>query len=255
MDLSLEGRVAFVAGSSRGIGRACVARLAAEGASVAVTGRTPGAVEEAVATLTGGGNAATVLGWSGDLSTVAGIGDALGATMERFGRLDVLVSCIGDGRGRPGWEHGDRAWAETFEKNLWPSVRLCEQAVPLLTGAGAAIVLVGSIAGRERLGPLPYGTAKAALAAYATRLAEQVATLGIRVVCVEPGNVLVSGGRWEERLVTEPDAVTAMLERDVLLRRLASPEEVADVICFLASSRASFMTATRVVVDGGQTRD
>lgn len=254
MDLDLDGRVALVAGSSRGIGRACAACLYAEGASVVLTGRSAETLEPAVAAI-GGQNTARVLAIVGDLASPEGITAALSKTIDRFGRLDIVVCCIGDGRGRPGWDQGATVWSDAFEKNLWPAVRLSEQAIPFLAGKSSSIVLVGSIAGRERLGPVPYGTAKAALAAYATRLAEQVAPLGIRVTCVEPGNILVSDGRWEERIRSEPDVVKAMLEHDVPQRRLGTPEEVADVICFLASDRASFMTATRVVVDGGQTHD
>lgn len=254
MDLGLEGRVAFVAGSSRGIGRSVAQQFLREGASVVVTGRSPERIAETVDVLAQA-DASRVLGHVGDLALPDEITKALVATVERFGHIDVVVSCIGDGRGSIGWEQGEHAWSQMFERNLWPAIRLCEQAIPMLAGRSSSIVLVGSIAGRERLGPIPYGTAKAALAAYATRLAEHVAHLGIRVICVEPGNVLVPGGRWEERLRSEPDVVNAMLKRDVLAGRLAEPEEIADAVVFLASSRASFINATRVVVDGGQTHD
>ena len=254
MELNLDGKVVFVAGSSRGIGRAIVERFHAEGASVVVSGRSAERVTQTVAEI-GPDDASRLFSCVGDLGTREGVADALRATMERFLQLDIVVACIGDGQGKPGWDQGEDAWDGAFNKNLWPAVHLCEQAIPLLARGPSSIVLVGSIAGRERLGPIPYGTAKAALAAYATRLAEHVAPLQIRVVCVEPGNVLVRGGRWERRLREEPEAVAQMLQHDVLLGRFARPEEIADAVVFLASERASFITATRVVVDGGQTHD
>lgn len=252
MDLGLRGRVALVAGSSRGIGLAVASTLLHEGASVTITGRDAEGVSLATKQL---GNKDRVLAVVGDSSTREGVENAMGATLDRFGHLDIVIGCIGDGRGETGWEHGETGWAQAFDRNLWPAVALAESVVPVLANRpGAVIVLVSSIAGRERLGPLPYGTAKAAVSAYATRLGAETAELGIRVVCVEPGNVLVPGGRWHEKLDANPDGVTAMLSRDVPLRRFADPAEIADVIVFLASDRASFVTATSVVADGGQVR-
>jgi 3-oxoacyl-[acyl-carrier protein] reductase len=255
MDLQLKDKVVLISGSSNGIGLACATRLFIEGARVVLTGRSPerlfSAASEMVAM-----DQARVLTLAGDLTTVEGIGSALTATGQAFGQLDIVIGCIGNGRGRAGWEQGEAEWQRTMAENLWPAVRLSEQAVPLLSGReDAAIVLVGSIAGRERLGPIAYGTAKAGLAAYATRLGSQVADLGIRVVCVEPGNVLIPGGRWAERLESDPESVEAILASDVPQHRLGTPEEIANVVCFLASPLASFVTATRVVVDGGQSRD
>lgn len=251
MDLGLHGRVALVAGSSRGIGATTASTLLREGAYVTVTGRDAENLSTAAKELASD----RVLAVPGDLSTRDGVEAAVHATVERFGGIDIVVGCIGDGRGEPGWEHGERGWARSFERNLWPAVNLAEVAVPVLSGRpGAVIVLVGSIAGRERLGPVPYGTAKAAVSAYAARLGAETAKLGIRVVCVEPGNVLVPGGRWQEKLDADPAAINAMISRDVPLGRFADPAEIADVIVFLASDRAAFVTATTVVVDGGQVR-
>ena len=251
----MRGRVALVAGSSRGVGLATATALLREGARVTVTGRDADRLANAEATLAviEPDAAERLLAVRADLGDRDGVAAAADATVERFGGLDIAVGCIGDGRGKPGWEHGERGWAQAFEANLWPAVHLGEVATPLLAGRpGAAIVFVGSIAGRERLGPAPYGAAKAAVSAYANRLAAATAAIGVRVVCVAPGNVLVPGGRWQQRLDADPDATAAMLAREVPLGRFAEPAEIADVIVFLASERASFVTGTTVVVDGGQ---
>ena len=254
MDLGIEDRVALVAGSSGGIGLAVATRLHIEGACVVVTGRRADPVDLAV-TEFGAAGTDRVLGVVGDLAQADGIATALSATLERFGRLDIVVACIGDGTGRPGWDQGVDGWSAALATNLWPAVRLCEAVIPHLGARrGSVIVLIGSIAGRERLGPIAYGTAKAAVAAYATRLAAEVGAAGVRVVCVEPGNVLVSGGRWEQRCAADPEAVAAMLDREVALGRFAATEEIADVIAFAVSDRASFVTGSTIVVDGGQCR-
>ncbi len=255
MDLNLHGKVAFVAGSSNGIGLSVVTQMHAEGASVVITGRTSERVEKAATTLRNL-DSSRVLTFVGDLATTAGAHEALQATLDRFHRLDIVIGCIGDGQGRLGWSQGAATWSDTFGKNLWPAIRLCEEAIPILSEQPtSSVVLVGSISGRERMGPIAYGTAKAALAAYSSKLAAEVASMGIRVNCVEPGNVLVPGGRWQERLQEEPERINSMLEREVLLKRFGTPEEIASVITFLASERSSFVTAARIVVDGGQTRD
>jgi 3-oxoacyl-[acyl-carrier protein] reductase len=167
-----------------------------------------------------------------------------------------VVLNVGTGAGTSGPQPGAEEWRRLFDANLWSSVHLAEAALPSLTGAGSgAIVLIGSIAGLEDVGaPMPYAVAKAAVAAYTRTLARRLGETGVRVNCVAPGNVLHEGSTWERRLAADREAVEAMLEREVPLRRLGRPEEIAKVVVFLCSAAASFVTGAIVAADGGQMR-
>jgi 3-oxoacyl-[acyl-carrier protein] reductase len=119
----------------------------------------------------------------------------------------------------------------------------------------STIVFIASIAGMERLpAPLPYSAAKAALINYAKNLAWVTADLSIRVNCIAPGNILFPGGSWEAHLRDRGDQVLSYVNSEVASKRFGTPEEVAETVGFLCSAKASFITGTCVVVDGGQSR-
>jgi 3-oxoacyl-[acyl-carrier protein] reductase len=118
-----------------------------------------------------------------------------------------------------------------------------------------AIVCLSSICGLAALGaPVTYSAAKAALNATVRGLARPLAEVGIRINAVAPGNILFDGGTWARKLAENKQGVDDMLAREVALRRLGTPEEIADVTAFLASPRAAFITGTVIVADGGQLR-
>jgi 3-oxoacyl-[acyl-carrier protein] reductase len=122
-------------------------------------------------------------------------------------------------------------------------------------GGDRAIVCVSSICGLAALGaPVTYSAAKAALNATVRGLARPLALEGIRINAVAPGNILSPDGTWARKLAENRPAVDEMLARDVPMRRLGKPEEIADIVAFLASPRAAFITGTVIVADGGQLR-
>jgi 3-oxoacyl-[acyl-carrier protein] reductase len=256
MDLNLIDQVVFVAGSSRGIGRAIAAALLDEGARVVVTGRDENALRATHAELAARASGERVLAIGGDLTDRAVIGRAMDCTMATFGRLDHLVANLGTGSGQTGWDPSEDEWHRLFELNFFGSTRLTQAALPhLLAGQGGSILFIASIVAVEATAaPLPYSAAKAALVNYAKNLARQLGPQGIRVNSIAPGNILFEGGSWERRLARDGEAVASMLADEVPLRRFGHPDEIASQAAYLCSALAGFATGGCYVVDGGQTR-
>ncbi len=272
MDLQLENQVAFVAGSSRGIGRAIAATLLEEGARVVLTGRDEASLRATQVELSTPENQDRILAVRGDFTHPDTIARALERTLAHFGRLDHLIANLGTGSGKPGWDQPTEEWQRLFELNFFASTRLTQAALPyLLKNAEillgqptdkapaarptSSILYISSIVAVEATpAPLPYSAAKAALNNYAKNLARQLGPQGIRVNTIAPGNIFFPGGSWERHLASRRDAVESMLKTEVPLGRFGSPEEIASLVAYLCSPRAAFATGGCYIMDGGQTR-
>ena len=256
MDFELHDQVAFIAGSSRGIGKASARRFLQEGARVVISGRDEEALAKCEQEFAAEFSAARIMQVRGDLTQTQPIRDSLAQVRKRWGRLDALVANIGNGRGTLGWEVNALEWTNTFETNFHGTVRLATEALPqMLAAKRGSIVMISSIAGVESSpAPLPYSSAKSALIAYAKNLARQVAGAGVRVNAVAPGNIFFEGGSWAAHLEARREAVLKHIADEVPMHRFGTPEEIADLVVFLCSPRASFITGACIVADGGQTR-
>ncbi len=256
MELFLKDKRVLVAGSSRGIGKSIAGDFLMEGAQVLITGRSEDPLNAACEYFHKKCSDERVFKFCGDLTEPSEIDKCLEYADEVFGRLDILVLNIGSGKSRPGLEAGILEWQEMFRINFWGSHNLFYQAIPLLKkGEDANAVFISSIAGNENIGaPIAYSTAKAALTVAAQSFSKAAAPDNIRVNVIAPGNVKFPGGRWEEIIAERPEVVSELLEREVPQKRFASPEEIADLVLFIASKRASFMTGSMIRMDGGQTR-
>jgi 3-oxoacyl-[acyl-carrier protein] reductase len=256
MDLQLSGQVAIVTGSSRGLGLASAMALAAEGCFVTVCARSRAALEAAAATVAArGGDADRVLAVEADLSTLAGVEAVVDRTVNRFGGVDVLVNNLGIARGADLLGTTDADWQEAFDLTLVPAIRATRLVVPhMQKRGGGAVVIVASIFGREAGGRMAYNAVKAAEISLAKSLAQQLAPSNIRVNSVSPGSILFEGGSWWRRQQEAPAAIAEFVKRELPFGRFGRPEEVGDVVAFLASPRASWISGTSVVVDGCQSR-
>jgi 3-oxoacyl-[acyl-carrier protein] reductase len=257
MDLHLTDKVAFVAGSSRGIGRGIAEALLSEGARVVITGRDRLALDAAFSNLSSRFTAGRIMAISGDFSNEATISAGFKASVERFGRIDHLIANLGTGSGKPGWDQSTEEWNRLFELNFFAATRLTRQVLPLLLAneEKGSILFVSSIVAIEATpAPLPYSAAKAALNNYAKNLARQLAPHGIRVNTIAPGNIFFPGGSWERHMTNRREDVQRMLKTEVPMQRFGIPEEIASFSAFLCSPHAGFATGSCFVVDGGQTR-
>jgi 3-oxoacyl-[acyl-carrier protein] reductase len=256
MDLDLKDRVILVAGSSRGIGKATARAFLAEGCRTIITGRNTESLMETKLEFEREFRADQVMACTGDMSQTEVIRTVLDQIRSRWGVLDGLVANIGSGRGTPGWKLTEADWQKAFDVNLWGSSRLVTEALPeMMQARHGSVVLVVSIVGLESTpAPMPYSAAKAALVNFGKNLARSVGSSNVRVNCVAPGNVLFSGGSWEKHLAERGEEVMRYIKTEVPLQRFGQPEEIANVIVFLSSDRASFITGACVVADGGQTR-
>jgi len=256
MDLHLDDKVVLIAGSSRGIGLATARAFLAERCRTVITGRDRESLDRARSILESESDAERLLAIQGDVCDPATISTILATIQQHLGRLDCVVANVGNGRGPMGWQVPESDWARLIDVNLACTYRVVQEVLPVMTRAGhGSIVMIASIAGLESTGaPLPYGAAKAALAHYSKGLARQLGASNIRVNAVAPGNILFPGGSWERHLAERRDEVLRQIESEVPLNRFGRPEEIADLIVFLSSDRAAFITGSCVVADGGQTR-
>ncbi len=251
MDLGLAGKLCLVSGASRGIGRAIAIALAREGARVAVVARGQADLATLLRELPGGPHVSFVA----DIATADGASAAVDGCVRELGGLDVVIANVGKSFAREASAMDDEDLAKSLELNLWTTARVAQRAVPhLIARGGGSITMIASIWGREAGGAPGYNVAKAGVIALAKALARDYAANGIRVNSIAPGSTLFPGGGWDRRQQADPAGIAAFVARAIPSGRFGTPEEIADVVAFVASPRASWLTGTCIPVDGGQSR-
>jgi 3-oxoacyl-[acyl-carrier protein] reductase len=244
VDLGLSGRTALVCGASSGLGLASAEALAEEGANVALFARRAAELEQHAARLEG-------LAVAGDVTEDADLERAVAATVERFGALDVLVWNGGGPPPGAAREADHEALDAAYRLLLRPAVTLVRLALPHLERSEAGRILaITSLAAQEPTRHLALSnTFRPGLSGWLKTLSREVGPAGVTVNCVAPGRI--DTPRLDELY---PDGPTDEQLSEIALGRWGTPREFGDVVCFLASARAAYVTGQTVVVDGGMKR-
>jgi 3-oxoacyl-[acyl-carrier protein] reductase len=260
MDLELTGKVAIVGGASQGLGRACAQALAHEGAKVALCSRTQKDLDKAAQEIhdTTGSDA---LAFAGDLDRHETIRDFIAATVQRFGRVDILVNNSGGPPLARAHNATEEQWATAVQRSLLFFARMSREALPHLKRSGAGRII--NILAATVYNPIPNlalsGVTRLGVVAFAKSLADEVGRDGILINNVCPGSIMTERmlsnvtSRAKELGISVENAV-AQRAAETAVGRVGKPEELAYLVAFLASSRSSYITGTTMLVDGGLVR-
>ena len=262
MDFGLRGKVALITGGSRGIGRSCAVTLGEEGCNVAICARGKEGLSEAAEAIRATG--VEVLAIPADVSKREDVKDFVAVAASKFGRVDILVNNAGTGRLSDLLEFPEEEFRRNMDLMLFGLVNCSKEVIPHMRKQGSGrIINISSIFGKQPGGLVDYDSIKAAVIMITKDLANYLAPSNILVNAVCPGptrTLLWEGpGQLGDQLgklmgMPGPEAITAFAKQNIPLGHLGDPEDIANMVTFLASDKAKFITGQAINVDGGMVK-
>ncbi len=245
--VDLNGQVALVTGASRGIGKAIALRLAACGASVAAVARTLGGLEATLAEIRAAGG--TAEGYAADVSSSADVNKVVEDVEAKFGKIQILVNNAGITKDGLFLRMEDDAWDAVINTNLKGTFLFCRAVgAHMIRGRYGRIINISSVSGLAgNPGQANYSASKAGVVGFSRTIARELAGRGITVNVVAPGFITT------DMTDVLPEKIKTEVKERVPVKRLGSPEDIADMVCYFAGPGASYVTGQVIAVDGGMT--
>ena len=258
MDLGIKGKFAIVTGGSHGIGRSIALALAEEGCNVAICARNTARVQEVAKEIKTKGTES--LGLIADVMVLDDIEKVIKTVIEAWGKIHILVNNVGGG-GRWGSEKVEETredvWLDVYNKNALAAIRFTTRAIPYMKEQKwGRIITIASVYGREGGGRPWFNMAKSAEISLMKTLAMKpdLVRNGITFNSIAPGAVIIPNTGWEKEQKENPSEFKKMVDRQFPLGRLGTPEEVANVVSFICSEKASLVNGACISVDGGESK-
>ena len=251
MDMHLKGKIALVTGGNRGIGLATALGLAKEGCDVAICARRKETLAGAAEQIQASG--VRVASIQADVQDADDARRFVEEAVAQLGGIDILINNVGGRSGERLMDSTDEDWVETFDKNVFQGVRLTRLAAPHMRArGGGSVVFISSISGwiPQLSGAVQYGASKAAQIFMAEPMALELVHDRIRVNVVSPGSIIFEGGGWDNMRQENPEVFAAYEKDGFPMGGLGSPEDVADVVVFLASDRSRWVNGENIRADG-----
>lgn len=251
MNLNLKNKNVVVTGGSRGIGFSIVTGFLHEEANVYIVARNIDLPHINQLKLTFPDR---LFFYAADITQEAQLQGVYRTILKKTeNKIDILVCCVGSGKSSSEPINKKEFWEKSWDLNFVSAVNTARAFVDILDNCNGSIVFISSIAGIEYIGaPTDYSSAKSALISFSKTLSHKLAP-NIRVNIVAPGNVWIENGTWDNKMKENREAVVNMLKTKVPLQRFGLPEEIANLVLFISSEKAAFITGSCITIDGGQT--